>query len=140
MAHISDKLRAEISERAKYHCEYCKRPELYTGMPHEIDHINPESKGGATDKDNLALACGLCNGFKGDAIMGIDPITQKEEPLFNPRTQEWAEHFEWSQDSTTIIGLTSTGRATVERLCLNFPLTAAARAEWCKLGWMPPTD
>ena len=40
-------------------------------------------------------------------------------PLYNPRRQRWQEHFCWSEDYTQILGLTSTGRATVETLQMN---------------------
>jgi hypothetical protein len=140
MARISGKLREAVAQRADFCCEYCKRPQLYTGMPHEIDHIVPESKGGKSTSDNLALACRLCNSFKQDAQTGIDPDTGNKEPLFNPRTQIWSEHFQWSEDYTQILGITPTGRATVQRLQLNYPTTVLARIEWRKLGWTPPSD
>ena len=44
---------------------------------------------------------------------GIAPVTETEAPLFHPRQQEWAEHFAWSADTTQIVGITATGRATV---------------------------
>jgi hypothetical protein len=39
--------------------------------------------------------------------------------LFNPRTDIWADHFQWSDDDLQIIGTTSTGRATVQLLKVN---------------------
>jgi len=39
--------------------------------------------------------------------------------LYNPRHQQWQAHFAWSDDYLHIIGLTPTGRATVEALKLN---------------------
>lgn len=38
-------------------------------------------------------------------------------PLFNPRTQVWAEHFFW--EGLELNGITSIGRATVRVLDLN---------------------
>jgi hypothetical protein len=32
---------------------------------------------------------------------------------------EWPDHFTWSENDTLIIGLTATGRATVDALRLN---------------------
>jgi 5-methylcytosine-specific restriction endonuclease McrA len=55
-------------------CHYCGTPgriywhQLYGGRPsgwvtfdHELDHVVPESKGGATMAHNLVLACRSCN-------------------------------------------------------------------------------
>lgn len=39
--------------------------------------------------------------------------------LYHPRQQLWSEHFVWSDDFTELIGISSTGRATVVRLKLN---------------------
>jgi len=49
----------------------------------------------------------------------MDPATGELVPLYNPRTDEWSVHFGWNEDRTLIIGITATGRATVERLSLN---------------------
>ena len=40
-------------------------------------------------------------------------------PLFNPRTDRWADHFRW--DGYTVVGITVLGRATVAALALNHP-------------------
>jgi len=104
----------------------------------EIDHILPESAGGATTLDNLCLACVGCNTFKYNFQTGIDPATDKESALFNPRTQSWSDHFNWSNDATLVVGLTATGRATVERLRLNRRDILASRQLWVAAGWHPP--
>jgi len=39
--------------------------------------------------------------------------------LFNPRNQEWKEHFTWNQEGTEIMGITACGRATIVALRLN---------------------
>lgn len=39
--------------------------------------------------------------------------------IFNPRKQQWAEHFAWSHDFSLIIGLTAVGRVTIHTLRLN---------------------
>jgi hypothetical protein len=61
-----------------------------------------------------------CNGRKYNKVAGIDPLTQELAPLFNPRKQQWQDHFTWSEDGLLIIGLTPTGRATVETLRVTF--------------------
>ncbi len=50
-------LRNVVYERAKAACEYCLTPEMITFAPHQIDHVIAEKHGGATEQDNLALAC-----------------------------------------------------------------------------------
>jgi hypothetical protein len=61
-------------------------------------------------------------------------------PLFNPRTQVWAEHLVWSDNGVEIIGLTPVGRATVSALKLNQPFMLRARRRWVMAGWHPPAD
>ena len=106
----------------------------------EIDHILPESLGGLTDEENLWLACSLCNDHKGDRIAALDPETGEIVRLFNPRFQEWHEHFTWNETSDRIIGLTPIGRATVIALNLNRFSLVRARQLWNIAGWHPPVD
>ncbi|WP_217650538.1 hypothetical protein [Spirulina major] len=68
---------------------------------------------------NLALACHRCNGRRDNFTDAIDPLTQTLVPLFNPRKHQWFDHFIWSKEKTTIIGQTSIGRATIERIDMN---------------------
>lgn len=109
-------------------------------MPLEFEHLHPESHGGATLRENLWLACTRCNDFKGDRIDAIDLETNETVPLFNPRTQIWAEHFIWSPDGTLIIGLTPIGRATVAALRLNNEFILVARRFWVEAGWWPSAE
>jgi hypothetical protein len=46
-------------------------------------------------------------------------VTHQLVDLFHPRTQRWQAHFTWDERFELIIGLTATGRATVEALQLN---------------------
>lgn len=92
-ARISSALRREVRERANGCCEYCLLPEEQAFFPHEPDHIIATKHGGPSTIDNLALACFDCNRFKGSDIASIDPAHGELTPLFNPRTQEWSEHF-----------------------------------------------
>ena len=68
---------------------------------------------------NLALSCFGCNGPKGDAIEAMDPETGVLVALFNPRQDNWREHFCWNETLTELIGLTPVGRVTITRLKLN---------------------
>ena len=81
-----------------------------------VEHIIPRS---GNNPDGLCLACPSCNLSKAKATSAIDPETDEEIPLFNPRTQIWNEHFEWIADRIIVRGQTPTGRATVIRLKMN---------------------
>jgi 5-methylcytosine-specific restriction endonuclease McrA len=85
MVYIPDKLRELVITRAKGLCEYCQtNRDIVVYM--EIDHIKPISKGGKTDAINLCLACVNCNRAKSDTMV-------EDERLFNPRTDNWDDHF-----------------------------------------------
>jgi hypothetical protein len=60
--------------------------------------------------------------------------------LFDPCHQVWSEHFCWTPEGDRIIGLTSTGRATVAALNMNRPVLVSARRLWVSVGWHPPKD
>jgi len=71
---------------------------------------------------NLALACPHCNARKWAYIDGEDPVSRQTIALFNPRTQEWEEHFQWSERRPfEIEGITAHGRAIVVRLQMSHP-------------------
>ena len=134
-----------VRKRAKYRCEYCHYPEFLSTSPLTIDHIFPCSLGGTDEINNLALACRCCNERHYNFITGIDPQTEQEESLFNPRISQWSKHFIWTVDGTQIIGLTPIGRATCERLDLNDErhndhFIQRSRRLWKQGGWHPPKD
>lgn len=138
MAFIARALREAVIQRAQGLCEYCQTSQNIV-IEMEIDHIIPESSGGETTEHNLCLACISCNNAKSDAQTGLDLETQTEVPLFNPRTQSWQTHFRWATNGTQVLGLTPTGRATVDKLRMNRELVVKARERWVKAGWHPPT-
>lgn len=84
-----------------------------------MEHIIPESLGGSSDEENLALACQGCNGVKAKKTHAIDPVTGRKIPLFHPRRDDWHKHFTWSPNQLYLIGLTPRGRATIRELELN---------------------
>lgn len=92
---ISESERQVIRERASYQCEYGHSSERLSANRLTVDHIIPKSLGGSDDLDNLALACRRCNERRYNYVAGIDPETQAIIPLFNPRQQQWKEHFVW---------------------------------------------
>lgn len=137
MSNIPDKLREQVTLQAKGLCEYCQTAERVV-MDLEVDHIIPVSKGGKTDIENLCLCCGPCNGRKKAFLAAFDPETNEEVALFNPRVQNWVEHFQWSEDGTVLIGLTPIGRATIERLGINREKAIRSRRVWVDAGLHPP--
>lgn len=110
-------LRRLVEQRSVHKCEYCLLPTALTFFLHEIDHVIPEKHGGVTNADNLALTCWRCNRYKGTDLGSFDPKNGKFSFLFNPRTQQWHEHFTLSQGE--ILGLTPEGRTTVKLLQMN---------------------
>jgi len=137
---ISKSLREKISKQARYRCGYCLTSEFIVGAPMEIDHIIPVALGGPTEEANLWLACSLCNDHKNDRIAALDPETDEIVRLFNPRLEDWQEHFAWSADGERMIGKTPKGRATILALNLNRPSLVRARRAWVAVGWHPPKD
>jgi hypothetical protein len=111
--------RTLVVERACRCCEYCWAQERFAPDPFSIEHIIPRAKRGTDALDNLAYACQGCNGRKYTSIEALDPATGSNALLYHPRQHRWADHFVWNEDYTLIIGLTPTGRATVEKLYLN---------------------
>lgn len=128
----------QIIDRADRRCEYCQSAMDYTSQPFAIEHIIPIAQGGGTSLDNLALACGGCNGHKYTKVEAIDPVSQIETPLYHPRRQQWQDHFGWSADYLEIIGLTETGRATLDALKLNRPGVINLRKLLRLAGLHPP--
>jgi 5-methylcytosine-specific restriction endonuclease McrA len=137
-AYVSRTLRERVAVQASHRCGYCLTPEWLIGAPMEIEHIIPRALGGQTAENNLWLACSLCNEYKGIQVVAPDLLTDEFVPLFNPRQQFWIAHFTWSEGQDRIVGLTSTGRATVVALRLNRPLLVRSRQIWVTAGLFPP--
>ena len=135
---VSTRLRQQIAAQARYRCGYCQTQETVSGIPLTIEHIAPKAQGGQDDAENLWLSCRLCNEAKGARSEAIDLLTGSTVPLYNPRTQNWTEHFVWDNDGTSVVGLTPIGRATVSALSLNSDLRVRARAIWVQAGYHPP--
>jgi hypothetical protein len=133
-------LRRQINADARHRCGYCLTSAKIVGTPLEIDHIVPESLGGPTARENLWLACSMCNDHKGNRIAAPDPVAGEIVRLFDPRRQVWLEHFGWNAEGDLIIGKTPTGRATVAALRLNRAELVEARCGWVIAGWHPPRD
>ena len=124
--------------RARGLCEYCRCPAHFTNAPFHCEHVQPREAGGEMTLENLAWACPWCNASKYTKTHAPDLQTGRVVLLFNPRRQRWARHFTWSEDFMTIIGRTTTGRATVEALHLNRPELLNLRRVLHTVGEHPP--
>jgi hypothetical protein len=137
--YIPKALKVFVGERANHCCEYCYSQARFATQSFAIDHIQPYSIGGATEQENLALACPGCNSHKSIRTKGRDPITQKQVCLYHPRQHIWSEHFNWSEKYTTIVGLIPIGRTTIITLQINRSALINLRQVLYAMGEHPPT-
>lgn len=145
MTSVPPAVQQAVRERAGGRCDYCHSPEWICAARFTLDHILPRSLGGTDELHNLALACRRCNERRYNFTTGRDPANHQEIALFHPVHDVWAEHFAWTTDGQWIVGTTSTGRATVERLDLNDEyhddgFIRISRALWVRGGWHPPAS
>lgn len=135
MSPVARERREAVRRRAANCCEYCQLPAQLQVGGFELDHILPRSQGGQTELANLAFACPHCNAHKWAHIDAEDPVSGEHVSLFNPRTQRWGEHFQWSvQHAFEIVGTSAQGRATVARLQMNHPDLVSIRRLLAELG------
>ena len=118
---VTVRQKTAVAKQAKYCCEYCKSQARFALQSFSIEHIIAKSQVGTTTLNNLAFACQGCNNHKYNKSEAQDPIGGEAIPLYHPRKQQWSTHFAWNDDFTLMIGLTPTGRATIEALQLNRP-------------------
>jgi HNH endonuclease len=142
---INRATRQLVRNRSNLLCEYCHSSESGSAALFTFDHLLPQSLGGSDNAENLALACTRCNGRRYNFTTATAPETQTQQPLFNPRQDQWADHFIWSRDGTKLIGITAIGRATVHRLDMNDDRhddgsICRARRMWIRGGWYPPIN
>ncbi len=135
MSYIPEALRRMVYDRANGHCEYCLLDTRYTYFPYEIDHIVAEKHGGRTEADNLCLSCFECNRHKGSDIASYDEQTEEIVRLYNPRRDQWMEHFRL-QDAR-IVPLSPIGNVTVKLLQLNARERVLERSELLAAGKYP---
>jgi hypothetical protein len=103
--------------------------------PFHVEHIIATSHRGTDARENLALACQLCNLLKGPNLSGIDPDTDELVRLFHPRKDVWEDHFRF--DGPVIVGLTDIGRTTAWLLEMNSDDRVELRATLMALGEWP---
>ena len=128
------RLYSQVAARANRRCEYCLAPEELSGKEFQVEHIVPLASGGTDELNNLALACFRCNLSKGTAqavqlYPGAPPVR-----LFNPRTDNWNECFDFvlvpDSEAVRIVAKNDIGRSTVSRLRMNAPHAVRARWMW----------
>lgn len=136
--YISAAVRQRVRLAAGDRCGYCLSPQHLVLGRLEIDHIIPTAAGGGDEEDNLWLACPLCNNYKATQVAGVNSFTHELTLLFDPRRQQWTDHFRWTDDTAQIEGLTPCGRVTVIALQLNNVLAVSVRRAWVRAGWHPP--
>lgn len=119
-----------VERRAQFCCEYCKK-QLYMERG-EIEHIRPRAGGGRDRIENFALACRVCNGNKSNKTHASDPVYGTMELLFNPRIDNWSEHF---TKKNGLVGKTPKGRATA---ALLFRRTRSYFPEDLRWHWAEP--
>ena len=108
-----------VRTRAQGQCEYCHKPDRYSPHTPQIDHIIPRKHNGTDDPENLAWACFQCNVCKGTDFAAINEQTGEMIRLFNPRIQNWDDHF--LLDDAEMVGKTAIGRVTIRILQMNHP-------------------
>ena len=83
---LSKKIRFEVFKRDGFCCQYCgNNPPL---VVLEVDHIQPKSKGGSDDIDNLVTSCFDCNRGKSNIELNILPQKTEEKALLIKEKEE----------------------------------------------------
>jgi hypothetical protein len=137
---VPERLRQAVIVRANGCCEYCRSQVRFSSDAFSVEHIVPRSAGGKNESNNLALSCQGCNNHKHVSIDVPDPLSGEDVPLYHPRRQRWSEHFAWNEEFTIVLGLTPTGRATVQRLQLNREGVVNLRQVLHAIGRHPPSE
>lgn len=130
---FSPAIRKFVASRADFRCEYCRKPEIVANFSFHIEHIISRQHGGTDNPHNLAYACSWCNWKKGPNIATV--LQEKGDllPLFNPRTDQWNDHFEVEEGE--VIGKTDVGRGTIRLLEMNTVELVMERKELVEAGF-----
>jgi len=133
---IPDSIRKRVAERAGHRCEYCLVPERFLATTFHIDHIRSIKHGGATALENLAYACPHCNQKKGtDVATFLDEGSEQTIRIFNPRKDNWENHFEVANGE--VLPKTAIGAASVQVLEMNQPDRLIFRQALAEAGYYP---
>lgn len=77
---ISKTVRFEVFKRDSFTCGYCGRTPPSVVL--EVDHVDPRSRGGSGDINNLITACFDCNRGKGAGELSNIPLSLAESMEF----------------------------------------------------------
>ena len=129
-------VREYLLEKFAWTCMYCP----VQGVPLQIEHIHPKSKGGSDRISNLGLACEACNKKKGvqdvSVFLSKDPTrfkrvrAQAKAPLKDAaavNSTRWAL-FEMLKTTGLPVSVASGERTKFNRITLNVPKTHALDA------------
>lgn len=103
-----------------------------------MQHVFPVSLGGDDSFENLALACFICNNGLSNYLSALDETSGEIVSVFNPREDNWQDHFIWSSDGLLLLGLTPIGRATINLIDINRERTIRIRRDEILLDRHPP--
>ncbi len=93
---VSKKIRFEVFKRDGFQCAYCGKspPEAIL----ECDHINPKSKGGKDDINNLITACFDCNRGKRNVPLSKIPAKLQENlEILQEKEAQLAEYYKFTK-------------------------------------------
>ncbi len=134
--YIPEKIRQQVIDRARNRCEYCLMPEQFSATFFHIDHVRSLKHSGNSSPDNLAYTCPHCNQHKGsDVGTFIDDTGETLIRFFNPRRDNWTDHFQIIAGE--IMARTAIGNATVTILNMNQPERLILRRELMQIGQYP---
>jgi hypothetical protein len=136
-----ESFRSIVESRAGGMCEYCRLNQTVSGVRFHIEHISPQSFGGETELNNLALSCPGCNLAKSDRT-SFEDYAGESQQLFSPRDYEpsllgWHLHFAIDRESGLIMPLTPVAEATVGCLQMNDSLRISGRKYLIRIGFLP---
>ncbi len=70
----STKLRFQVLQRDRFSCVACgASPAKTAGVELHVDHVQPWSRGGVTELENLQALCAKCNYGKSDTVPDTEP-------------------------------------------------------------------
>jgi len=130
---MDSRTREFVRNRAGDLCEYCRLPQ--SAAPYlrfHIEHIVALQHANDNSRSNLALACPDCNRHKGPNIATIFPESDQLIRLFDPRNDNWFQHFYVQQGR--IEGLSVVGKATARLLQMNSEDRVVIRLELIEQG------
>ena len=88
---ITKKIRFEVFKRDGFACQYCGKHPPETTL--EIDHVQPKSKKGSDDINNLITSCFDCNRGKNNIELKTIPNSlQENKEILQEREKQYLEY------------------------------------------------